>query len=194
MNRAILSLSLVLFTSSLAPASVDLGDFAGYTPYDSYIDPVRQVLGTLEGATPSLDRVKALMGEGRSFRYSHTDPYTAALPAVTASRRIGDCKDKALWLCDQLGDKHVRFVIGKMKRSTHVRHAWVMWNDGRQWWILDCTLNYQPIPADRVPPGDYVPLYSWTKDGSYRHRTSPPMLTADSSRLSAAVASKGALR
>ena len=193
MKRAFLSLSILLLANLSASAFVDLGNSAGYTPYDSYIRPVKQVLGTLDGPTATLERVKALMTQGRCFRYSHTDPYTAASPAVTAARRVGDCKDKALWLCDQLGDKNVRFVIGKMKRSEHVRHAWVMWNDGSQWWVLDCTLNYQPIPADRVASGDYVPLYSWAKDGSYRHGATQ-MLTADASRTGAPVASKIARR
>src|SRR4051812_36367254 len=104
----------VLFASSLAAfAGVDLGANASHTPYDAYMQPVKRVLGSLDGATPSLERVQALMREGRNFRYSYTEPYEAALPNVTAATRAGDCKAKALWLCDQLGDKNARFVVGK---------------------------------------------------------------------------------
>ena len=120
-----------------------------------------------EGA--SLDRVKALMRVGRGFRYSFTEPYTAALPSVTATLRAGDCKAKALWLCDQLGDENVRFVVGKARISSRISHAWVMWQHEGRWWILDCTNTSIPIPADRVARNEYIPLYSWSKGGTFRH-------------------------
>jgi hypothetical protein len=193
MKAALLSISALLLGHFSAFAFTDLGMAASSTPYDPYIQPVKQTLSSLDGPTATMDQVKALMGKGRGFRYSHTEPYQAALPEVTAARKVGDCKDKALWLCDQLDDRNVRFVIGKMNRSAHIRHAWVLWNDGSEWWVLDCTLNYRPIPVSKVAPGDYVPLYSWSKSGTFRHTPSSTLLAA-ASRKSEPVASKATRR
>jgi hypothetical protein len=193
MKVALLSISALVLGPLSALALTDLGTVATSTPYDPYIAPVKQTLSSLAGPTASMDKVKALMGKGRGFRYSHTEPYQAALPEVTAARKVGDCKDKALWLCDQLEDQNVRFVIGRMKRSSHIRHAWVLWNDGTEWWVLDCTLNFRPIQASKVAPGDYVPLYSWSKSGTFRHTPSSSLLAA-ASRKSEPVASKGVRR
>ena len=38
-----------------------------------------------------------------------------------------------------------------------------------RWFILDCTNNSRPVAADSVRPDDYIPLYSWSKSGAYRH-------------------------
>ena len=72
------------------------------------------------------------MRQGRAFRYSHSEntdlaKYSPAQPEQTAARGAGDCKDKALWLINQMHDASARFVIGKFKRGANVSHAWVMW-------------------------------------------------------------------
>ncbi len=168
-KASIFALSSLLMAESAALAGVDLGIPAGYTPYDRYMTPVKQVLGTLHGQTNDFKRVQSLLSAGRNFRYSFTDPYTAALPAETARTQTGDCKAKSLWLVDQLGDSHVRYVIGKARANSKISHAWVMWNDGSAWWILDPTNANRPIPAESTSSKEYIPLYSWAKNGSYRH-------------------------
>jgi transglutaminase-like putative cysteine protease len=150
-------------------AALDLGAPAGASPYEPYMRPVKQVLGTLSGAAPSMDRVKGLLREGKAFRYSFTEPYVAATPEVTARTRSGDCKAKSLWLCDQLGDPSVRYVIGKARSTSKISHAWVMWNDGSRWWILDPTNTSKPIAADSTSRNEYIPLYSYDRHGCYRH-------------------------
>jgi hypothetical protein len=170
---------LVLAKITAAAAPVDLGSTAGYTPYDRYMRPVKQVLSSAGNHRAEMDRVQQLMREGRSFRYVHSTPYDPALPAQTAARRAGDCKDKALWLCDQLKDPSARFVIGKMKRNAKVSHAWVMWETEGRWFVLDCTLSWRPIPLDQVSNGDYVPLYSYAKNGTYRHAATSLQLASN---------------
>jgi hypothetical protein len=169
MKTYLLSLAALLLASLSAQALVDLGSSTSHTPYDSYMSPVKQVFSSLHGDGVSIDRVNALMREGRGFRYAHTDPYNPASPQQTAARKVGDCKDKALWLCEELQDSSARFVIGKMKRGARVSHAWVMWQHEGRWFILDCTMNSAPIAADRVGNDDYVPLYSFSKGVEYRH-------------------------
>ncbi len=173
-----------------ALAAVDLGTAAEVTPYDAYMHPVKQVLSNLSGEEPTMDRVRSLMREGRNFRYLYSDPYNAALPAVTASTRAGDCKAKALWLCDQLNDPKVRFVVGKTSAHAKLSHAWVLWQHVGHWWILDCTNASAPIAADRIPRSEYIPLYSWSKNGEYRHAATKIGIAAVAADHSQPVASE----
>jgi hypothetical protein len=138
-----------------------------------------------------LDEVKKLMVEGRNFRYRMTNPYVAAPPQQTAMIRAGDCKDKALWLCSKLDSDDVRFVIGKTERGIKINHAWVMWRNEGRWWLLDCTLKRAPIPADEVPANRYIPLYSFSKGGTYRHAATGGNLAKVAGRKSSPVASNG---
>jgi hypothetical protein len=187
MRLYLLALATLAVARIASAAPIDLGTAAAYTPYDPYLSPVKRVLDSAGGEKASMDRVADLMRTGRSFRYVHSTPYLPAEPVETATRRAGDCKDKALWLCDQLRDSSARFVIGKVKRNPRVSHAWVIWENEGRWWILDCTLNGRPIPADRVSRNDYVPLYSYSKNASYRHARTT-MLMAESQRKATAVA------
>src|SRR4028119_503964 len=182
MKTALFSL-FALASAHFASAAVDLGASTSGTPYDRYMSPVRTVLNQLGGEETSMERVRRLMSQGRNFRYSYTDPYVAATPEKTAAIRAGDCKAKSLWLCDQLGDSSVRYVIGKARRSSKISHAWVMWEHNSKWWILDCTNTSVPIPADRVSASEYIAFYSYTKSGPHRR-------TALSSMPASNVASK----
>ena len=190
MKKAFLSLAALCLSQFPAAAVVDLGSTISRTPYEAYMSPVKQVLSSLHGTAPDMDRVGALMRQGRGFRYAHTDPFNPALPSETAANRVGDCKDKALWLCDQLQDPSARFVIGKMKRGNRISHAWVMWQGEGRWWILDCTMNARAIPADAVGPDDYVPLYSYSKNTAFRHTGTTGLLAGVAGKSKAPVASK----
>ena len=172
------SAALLLCAKLSAFAVVDLGDATSGTPYDRYMTPVRQVFGGIHGEGASMESVEALMRQGRGFRYAHTEPYQPAQPEQTAARHCGDCKDKALWLIEQMHDASARFVIGKYKRSSGVSHAWVMWQHEGRWWILDCTMNSEPMAAERAGQDAYVPLYSFGKTVAYRH-TAKAGLVAD---------------
>lgn len=151
-----------------ALAGVDLGTPAAGSPYERYMAPVRTVMSTLPKSKPTMEQVQKLMKQGRSFRYHMDDPYRPASPEETARIREGDCKDKALWLCNQL-DSSARFVIGKTARGARISHAWVMWENEGRWWILDCTLKSAPVAADTMSENRYVPLYSYGKGSCYRH-------------------------
>ena len=195
MKKTVIQLFALLFVSvAFAAVPLDLGSAAGSTPYDRYMDPVKQVLSHLptnEG--PSMDRVRQLLREGRGFRYSFTDPYTAASPAVTAQTRSGDCKAKALWLLNGLGDSNALFVIGKTSRYSRTSHAWVYWRNENRWWILDCTNRTQPIAADSVSEERYIPYYSYGRSGEFRHRATQLLINPMSPNTGApAVADRAA--
>jgi hypothetical protein len=183
-SKKFLALAALFLAAKLsASAAVDLGTAASATPYDRFLTPVKQVFSTIHSEGASLDKVNALMREGRAFRYAHTEPFVPATPEATAAHHCGDCKDKALWLMSQLQDQNVRFVIGKLDRHSRLSHAWLMLEKDGQWWILDCTMLNHPIPADRAGVNEYVPLYSYSKGTAYRH--------TDKAGLVADTASKG---
>jgi hypothetical protein len=170
MKKTLLAAALLLLTRfALSAATIDLGTVTDHTPYDRYLTPVKEVFNSMHGESASMDKVQALMREGRAFRYAHSEPYVPAMPQETATRHTGDCKDKALWLIDQLQDPSARFVIGKMTRGANISHAWVEWQHDGKWWILDCTMLARPIPAERAGANEYVPLYSYTRSAAFRH-------------------------
>jgi len=178
MKKTLLTAALLLLTQLVVSAAVDLGTSIDHTPYDRYMTPVKEVLSSMHGEAASMDKVQAAMREGRAFHYAHTEPYLPAMPQETAARHTGDCKDKALWLMDQIQDPSARFVIGKMTRGAKLSHAWVMWQHEGKWWILDCTMLSKPVPADKVGANEYVPLYSYSRGTAFRH-TDKADMTAD---------------
>jgi len=84
-----LAFSGLILTRISVCAGIDLGTPAGYTPYDRYMSPVRQVLGSLHGHTVDFQRVQNLLREGRSFRYSFTDPYVVATEGLLVRSGTG---------------------------------------------------------------------------------------------------------
>jgi hypothetical protein len=152
-----------------ARAAVDPRAAARSMPYGPHMASVRRVFGNMHHEDPTLDRVNALMRRGRSFRYTRSDLYRAAPPEETSARRAGDCKDKAIWLKDQLHDQDVRYVTGKFRRSARIGHAWLLWRHDGQWWILDCTMHDHAIPAYRVSANQYIPHDSIAMNSVYRH-------------------------
>ena len=188
----LISLASAAFLALVASSSaaLDLGAPASSTPYEPYMRPVKQVLGSVSSSKADLNKVKELMKVGRGFRYTFTEPYLAALPSVTASTRSGDCKAKSLWLINQLGDKNVRYVIGKARSTSKISHAWVMWNDGSQWWILDCTNTSKPIPASSVSSSEYIAMYSYDSNRAYTHSGAQAFASGVASKKAAVAAEK----
>lgn len=175
--------------SSLNASAIDLGNASSGTPYERYMTPVKSTLAALGKEKPTMEKVNALMKEGRSFRYHMDNPYLPAAPSVTEQTRTGDCKDKALWLCDKLNDSSVRFVIGKTHRNAKISHAWVLWKNEGRFWILDCTLNRAPVAADTLSEDRYVPLYSYAKGTAFRHGVSSANIAAVATKKTEKVAS-----
>jgi hypothetical protein len=184
---SILSGLFALVLSHSVPAlaaDIDLGSRSSYTPYDRFNAPVRAVLDGIGNKKPTFEQVSALMRKGRSYRYFIKDLYVASLPSETEAKRGGDCKAKALWLLDQLNDPDARYVIGKTRIGTRISHAWVLWPHEGRWWVLDCTLGNRPLAVDKLPENRYVALYSYNKEGSYRHATTSVGLASVATRNS----------
>ena len=152
---------------------------AAFTPYDRYLGAVRTVIDKTSDRGNSVAAACTFLREARSFRYATRDPYRADPPAVTAARREGDCKSKALWLYDRLSDPTALFVIGKVVKGAKSSHAWLYWRHESRWWILDPTNRSAPIAADSVSRDRYVPYYSFGKGGTYRHAATQLLLASD---------------
>lgn len=165
--KAILSL-LLLVLPLAAQAATDLGRPTGETPYDDFMQPVQAVLQQT-GGQASPGRARELMKVAYGFRYEHKTPYLPQAPAVTEQRRAGDCKDKALWLCAQLRDSSVRFVIGKTRGNARLNHAWLTWQSEGTTWILDPTNKPEPLAAEAIGTGEYIALYSFSRRGKFAH-------------------------
>jgi hypothetical protein len=175
--RSAIIIALIFGSAHTSFASTpDLGQRAAGTPYDPFMQPVKQVLNEINGDGADFEKVRKLLRQGRRFRYHYNEPYLAARPETTARLQAGDCKAKSLWLCSRLQDASARYVIGKAHRRSRISHAWVMWQDGSNWWILDPTNTSVPIRADRVSADQYIPFYSYAKNGAYRHRSSDMLL------------------
>jgi hypothetical protein len=152
----------------------------GFTPYDRYLGPVRTVIADVPDRGNSIAAACSFMREAHAFRYATRDPYRADPPVVTAARHEGDCKSKALWLYDRLGDPSALYVIGKVAKGARASHAWVYWRYEARWWILDPTNRATPVAADSVPRDRYVPYYSFGKDGAFRHPATQLLLAQNS--------------
>jgi hypothetical protein len=63
-----------------------------------------------------------------------------------------------------------------LERRSRTSHAWVYWQCGGRWWILDPTDRATPISADSVASDRYVPYYSYSPAGTFRHRATSLML------------------
>jgi hypothetical protein len=164
--------------SALPPGGRDLAlQPTTFTPYDRYLGTVRSVIANLVSHDATMVEVARLMKEGHRFRYCVSDPYRPDPPSVTDARHAGDCKSKALWLLDNIGDGNALFVIGKAEKRARTSHAWVYWRWQERWWILDCTERTDPIAADSVSSDRYVPYYSFGRGGAYRHKATRLILT-----------------
>jgi hypothetical protein len=69
-----------------------------------------------------------------------------------------------------------------------------MWNDGMAWWILDPTNSSRPIAAARVANNEYIPFYSWTRNGSYRHAMTALNVAAVASKTKRTASATGERR
>lgn len=175
-SKRLLTFAAIFLAAKLsASAVVHPGAATHTTPYGRHLTTVRRTFDHMGSDRATLDRVNTLVRRGRSFRYTYSEPYRAAAPAETATRRAGDCKDKALWLMDQLPDQNVRFVVGKLDRRARLNHAWLLWKHDDQWWILDCTMRSRAIPADRVRANQYIPAYTLSRGSVYRRLVRNPL-------------------
>jgi len=136
-----------------------LGTPATRTPYDRKYEKVRKYLK--EAFT--------------KIRYKPEPPSQDywQLPEETESLGTGDCEDFAIWLFAKLknaGVSDIRLCIGKHVQGANVMHAWVIWYDGANAWILDPSVRGEPLNVKHSSLRFYIPYYSYDGDKKWTHR------------------------
>ena len=171
MKFHILLLSLLITSGPALLAQVDTGRPTGGTPYDQYLGPVRQVHARSSSNSPAIDEVRAQIRTARRFRYffDPSQPYVPQSPEVTEARQQGDCKAKSVWLASKMLDRKVRYATGKAKPGDKMSHAWLLWSNGGQWLVLDPTMEYDVVYADKVIGRKNVVKYSYAGSTAYIH-------------------------
>jgi hypothetical protein len=165
------ALQLVFGTGVVPAGEIDLGHPTSRTPYDRYNGPVRQVFGNCGAATVSVETVRSQLRTARRFRYYYdpANPYEPALPEVTEAKRAGDCKAKALWLAQKMGDSRARYVVGKIDPNARLGHAWLLWPKSGTWYAVDPTNETDLLLAERIVGRKLFPHYSYNGQGAFVH-------------------------
>ena len=71
--KTLCAATALLYSAQLsASAAVDLGSAAAHTPYDRYMGRVKQDFSAMHGGEATMDRVEALMREGRALFFTRT--------------------------------------------------------------------------------------------------------------------------
>ena len=130
---------------------------------------VRQTLACLPPSHVDYGKAAVLVRTSYRFQYRRTHLYVPRPAAEVEATGFGNCKDKALWLAERLGDNSGRFVIGLAYHYSTLNHAWLEWRSGGVTWILYPTLHSAPRQRWQMAPGRFIPLWSYTNDGAWRH-------------------------
>ena len=151
-------------------AAHDAGAIA--TPYDSKLSSAGffNHSATLGENSPLQHRsIASLFYEARSFRYvpDFNGDYWQS-PDETASKRSGDCEDKALWLYQQLVDNgytDVQLVIGKFRQHEFKNHVWVTCSDpsSDNTLLLDPSSQKRPWVVGSFSDGFYITWYVYNE-------------------------------
>ena len=129
------------------------------TPYDGKYEKVRKYLKEANARiryTPEADNVDYWQ-----------------LPQETERLATGDCEDMAIWLYDKLRHEAVddiRFCIGKHTENSSIMHAWVLWFDGKETFVLDPSVSYEMQNVKAIPSRLYIPYYSYDGDRKWVHK------------------------
>lgn len=166
-----LILGLGIGTASLHAVEVDLGHPTSETPFDRYHGPVRQVFSRCGTSAVSVESVRSYLRTARRFRYYFDpgNPYQPQLPEITEAKRQGDCKAKALWLAQKMGDSKARYAVGRAKLHDRIYHAWLIWPKAGTWYALDPTMESDLLFSERIVGRKLFTLYSYNGSGAYRH-------------------------
>jgi hypothetical protein len=173
-RRVLLFLALLL---SLAASCFAGSSFMAVetTPYDRQMTRIRPVLSASgHGAEQeiSVSLVNHWIENLRAIPYAFSMEWKT--PAEVQSAEAADCKGKAVALYDLMhehGARHVRLIIGKRTSMSPKTHAWLEWTTATGTYVLDPTINWSALPAERLGGSSYIPLYAYAGSRKYRAAT-----------------------
>src|SRR5256886_8223864 len=145
------------------------------TPYDHQMSRIRPVLASSTGhkdQSVSLSLVNSWIGNLRAIPYGFSMEWKT--PEEVQLGAYADCKGKAVALYNAMhsrGADNVRLVIGKRAWTSRKTHAWLEWTTAAGTYILDPTINWGALRAERTGRSSYIPLYAYAGGKKYRAST-----------------------
>src|SRR2546423_3396194 len=123
------------------------------TPYDRQMTRIRPVLAGAEHKEQNLSfgMVNHWMENLRAIPYGFSMEWKT--PEEVQTSAFADCKGKAVALYNAMhsrGADNVRLVIGKRSWTSRKTHAWLEWTTSAGTFILDPTINWTALRAERA--------------------------------------------
>jgi predicted transglutaminase-like cysteine proteinase len=154
------------------------------TPYDRQMTRIRPVLTETRShqnsQSVSISLVNAWIGNLRSIPYGFSMEWKT--PQEVQFGPYADCKGKAVALYDEMrsrGAQNVRLVIGKRLWTSRKTHAWLEWTTNNGTYILDPTINWHALRAERTGRSSYIPLYAYDSARKYRAADTAGLLASN---------------
>jgi len=179
-RKIILTLTSLIFLSSISCFADSFYFTVKSTPYDRQMDRIRPVLFSKPAAHSgelSLKTVNQWIGDLREIPYGFSAEWKT--PAEVNSEPVADCKGKAVLLYQRMqahGAENIRLVIGRRTPMSHRTHAWLEWATSSGTYVLDPTINWAAYRTDQLSRGAYVPFYAYS--GVRKLRAAPTSLFA----------------
>jgi len=141
------------------------------TPYDRQMTRIRPVLAAASHKEQNLSfaLVNHWIGDLRAIPYGFSMEWKT--PDEVQTSTFADCKGKAVALYNAMhsrGADNVRLVIGKRVWTSRKTHAWLEWTTAAGTYILDPTINWSALRAERTGRSSYIPLYAYAGGKKYR--------------------------
>jgi hypothetical protein len=142
------------------------------TPYDRQMTRIRPVLTSAvehNDKSLSLALVNNWIGNLRAIPYGFSMEWKT--PEEVQLGVYADCKGKAVALYNTMrsrGADNVRLVIGKRLLTSRKTHAWLEWATSGGVYILDPTINWSALRAERTGRSSYIPLYAYAGGKKFR--------------------------
>jgi len=164
------------------------------TPYDRQMTRIQPVLASSAGhkdQTVSLSLVNSWIGNLRAIPYGFSMEWKT--PEEVHLGAYADCKGKAVALYNAMhsrGADNIRLVIGKRTWTSRKTHAWLEWTTGAGTYILDPTINWSALRAERTGRSSYIPLYAYAGAKKFRAATSTGLVASNRMLTGQRVASR----
>ena len=153
------------------------------TPYDRQMSRIQPVLVSSAGhkdQSVSLSLVNSWIGNLRAIPYGFSMDWKT--PQEVQLGAYADCKGKAVALYNAMhsrGADNVRLVIGKRTWTSRKTHAWLEWTTAAGTYILDPTINWSALRAERTGRSSYIPLYAYAGAKKFRAASATGLLASN---------------
>ena len=154
------------------------------TPYDRQMTRIRPILissANQKEQNVSLPLVNSWIGNLRAIPYGFSMEWKT--PKEVEFGAYADCKGKAVALYNDMrsrGAENVRLVIGKRTLASRKTHAWLEWTTASGTYVLDPTINWMALRAERTGRSSYIALYAYAGARKYRAASSAGLLASNS--------------